>query len=121
MIQKAFNIADKYQLPVIVLSEKQIAEAIYSIDKLPTAEKIERGLQKGEKRYEITDSGISPRWIPQKGLKPYLHTSDEHTEDGKSTENVEEIKTMSEKRERKLEMLKSELPEPKLYGSSQLK
>jgi len=118
MIQKAFNIADKYQLPVIVLSEKQIAEAIYSIDKLPTAEKIERGLQKGEKRYEITDSGISPRWIPQKGLKPYLHTSDEHTEDGKSTENAEEIKAMSEKRERKLEMLKSELPEPKLYGSS---
>jgi len=121
LIQKAFNIADKYQLPVIVLSEKQVAEAIYSIEKLPTTEKVERGLQQGENRYEITDSGISPRWVPQKDFKPYIHTSDEHTEDGQSTENAEEVKAMSKKRERKMESLKSELPEPQLYGSSSAK
>lgn len=116
LIQKAFNIADKYQLPVVVLSEKQIAEAIYSVDSLPKVEKIERGLQQGEKRYEITDSGISPRWIPQKGIKPYLHTSDEHIEDGYSTDISKEVKTMSDKRARKLESLKAALPEPVFYG-----
>ncbi len=117
IIQKAFNIADKYQLPVIVLSEKQISEAIYSVEGLPKVEKMYRDLKPSEKRYEITDSGISPRWIPSKGLQPYLHTSDEHTEDGHSTEDAEEVKAMSEKRARKILALKTEIPEPTLYGN----
>lgn len=117
LVQKAFNIADKFQIPVILLSEKQIAESIYSVNTLPPIEKINRNLQTNGKRYELTDSGISPRWIPSKGSPPYLQTSDEHTEDGRSTEDPHEIQLMSNKRARKLQTLLSELPEPTLYGN----
>lgn len=117
LVQKAFNIADKFQLPVILLSEKQIAESIYSVNTLPPIEKINRNLQTNGKRYELTESGISPRWIPSKGSPPYLQTSDEHTEDGRSTEDSHEIQLMSNKRARKLQTLLSELPEPTLYGN----
>lgn len=117
LIQKAFNIADQFQIPVILLSEKQIAEAIYSISNLPNVEKIQRNLQTNVKRYELTDTGVSPRWIPSKGNPPYLHTSDEHTEDGHSTDDAQEVKLMADKRARKLQTLTSQLPEPMFFGN----
>jgi 2-oxoglutarate ferredoxin oxidoreductase subunit alpha len=46
-----------------------------------------------------------------------LVSSDEHKEDGESTEVSEEIIEMSDKRLRKSETLKSDLPEPEYYGS----
>lgn len=118
LIQEAFNIAEIYQIPVIVLSEKQISESLFSIKNLPKNISIERNLNDGEKRYEITDSGISPRWVPSKEKKPYIHNSDEHNEDGTSTEESNEAMIMTEKRMRKVSLLKDTLPEPKLYGKS---
>ena len=116
LTQKAFNIAEKYQLPVILLTEKQIAESIFCIDKLPKAIKIERCITKGEKRYEITKSGISPRWIPSKENPVLLVNSDEHKENAESTEVSEDIIEMSNKRMRKIETLREEFPEPEYYG-----
>ena len=118
LIQEAFNIADIYQIPVIVLSEKQISESLFSIKSLPKNITIERNLNDGEKRYQITDTGISPRWIPSKEKKPYIHNSDEHDEEGTATEESKEIVSMSDKRMRKLSLLKDQLPEPHLYGKS---
>jgi 2-oxoglutarate ferredoxin oxidoreductase subunit alpha len=117
LTQRAFNIAEVYQLPVILLTEKQIAESIFSIEKLPKPIKIERGLNGGEKRYEITESGISPRWIPSSENPVLQVNSDEHKEDSESTEVSEEIIEMSNKRMRKLQTLKDNLPEPEYYGS----
>ena len=71
----------------------------------------------GDNRYEITENGISPRWIPSKNSPVYLQNSDEHTSDGKSTENSKEIIEMSDKRMRKMETLKKNLPEPVYYGN----
>lgn len=116
LIQKAFNIAEKYQLPVILLTEKQISESFFTLDALPKNIQIDRGLEDGTLRYEITDSGISPRWLPSKEKRPYLSSSDEHLESGDSTENSDDIIMMSEKRQRKLSTLSEEIPEPKLYG-----
>ena len=117
LIQKAFNISEKYQLPVIVLTEKQISESLFSLNKLPKAEKIERGnMTPGEARYDLTEDGISSRWKPETESKPYINTSDEHLPDGTSTENADEIIEMTEKRSRKLEALKESLPEPIYYG-----
>jgi 2-oxoglutarate/2-oxoacid ferredoxin oxidoreductase subunit alpha len=120
LTQKAFNIAESYQLPVILLTEKQIAESIFSLKSIPKNLPIERGLQeklKGkEQRYQLTDSGISPRWIPSKEKKPYLANSDEHDQDGVSTENSKEIIEMSQKRMQKLQTLLEEIPEPEMYG-----
>lgn len=117
LTQKAFDIADKYQLPVIILTEKQIAESLYLVESLPADIPVERYLSDGELRYQNTDTGISPRWLPQEGKKPYLCTSDEHIEDGSSTEDENEVKEMMDKRFRKLQTLRNELPEPTYFGS----
>jgi 2-oxoglutarate ferredoxin oxidoreductase subunit alpha len=120
LIQKALNIAEVYQLPVILLMEKQISESIFNFKEMPRVEKIERGLvetvAEDMQRYQITDIGISPRWAPSKEKKPYLATSDEHSENGSSIESSEETIAMANKRLRKLETLAKELPEPTLYG-----
>ena len=115
-IQQAFNIAEIYQIPVIVLTEKQIAESLFTVDTLPQNIQILRGISGGETRYQLTDTGISPRWIPDANSKPYLNTSDEHNTFGQSTENGKEIKEMSDKRMKKLESLTNVLPEPTLHG-----
>lgn len=117
LTQKAFDIAEKYQIPVIVLTEKQIAESLFNVRKLSKPMKISRYSVKGKERYGISKTGISTRWIPKKTSKPYLSTSDEHLPDGTSTEDSERIIEMMEKRLRKTETLTKELPEPEYYGS----
>ncbi len=117
LIQRAFNISEKYQIPVIVLTEKQSAESLFNVKDLPKPIRIERHIRNGSERYEITENGISPRWIPQKGKKTFLANSDEHTPDGVSTEETADIIEMSEKRMRKLLTLREDLPGPKYYGS----
>lgn len=117
LIQDAFNISETYQIPVILLTEKHIAESIFNIKSLPKPKKIARGLVKdGKQRYEYTKSGVSPRWIPKSGSTTYLTNSDEHNQLGVSTEDETDIVNMSEKRMRKLVALKKEIPEPKYYG-----
>ena len=117
LIQEAFNISETYQIPVILLTEKQISESLFNILELPTPLKIQRGLtSKGTKRYLLTKDGISPRWLPKKGQKTYLSNSDEHDEHGISTEDIEDIKSMAQKRIRKSIKLEKSIPHPKYYG-----
>jgi 2-oxoglutarate ferredoxin oxidoreductase subunit alpha len=117
LAQKALNIAEQYQIPVMLMTEKQISESLFNIEDLPKPIKIERSLSEEQNlRYQITEEGISPRYVPDFDKLPYLATSDEHLEDGTSTENSEKIIEMSNKRARKLETLKSNLPEPIYFG-----
>ncbi|HEC64316.1 MAG TPA: 2-oxoacid:acceptor oxidoreductase subunit alpha [bacterium] len=122
-IQKAFNIAEKYQIPVVVLTEKQIAESLFNIKKLPDAVKIERHLEtddfdklKSEDRFEITSTGISKRWLPGQSDAHFVANSDEHLEDGTLTEDSGPSKAMIAKRMKKMDTLLAELPEPELFG-----
>jgi len=118
LIQKAFNISEEYQLPVILLTEKHTAESIFNIYKLPKAQKITRGLSSnGSKRYLITKNGISPRWIPSSGKETYLTNSDEHNEYGQSSESESDTQLMTMKRMKKIETLKKTIPDPKYFGS----
>ncbi len=121
LTQEAFNIAERYQIPVIILTEKQISESHFCIEELPKNIKIDRYLNNNENRYTITEDGISERWIPEKGVKPYISTSDEHDEKGTSTEDPQIIMEMQEKRIRKLQTLTKDLPEPTLYGKESSK
>lgn len=123
-IQKAFNIAEKYQIPVILLTDKEIAESLFQFDVLPGDVPIERHLVpeaecdqlQASDRYKITPSGISPRWLPGQADAPFDANSDEHLPDGSLTEEAEPTKAMYDKRLRKLETLAAELPEPELLG-----
>lgn len=123
---RAFNIADKYQIPVILLGDQYLSDATQTVAPFdPEKIKIERYFAdkkqyldgKEYKRYEITKSGISPRLAP--GMVPGAvvnSDSDEHDEYGNITESSDTRIAMVEKRARKFELLKEELIEPELLG-----
>lgn len=129
---EAFNIAEKYQLPVIVLTDKFLGESFFSSKKFDlNAVKIDRGktvfsdlppLEKFTrfKRYAFTEDGVSFRPIP--GVKNGIHvtSSYEHYENGFSTENFEIRAKMVEKRMKKLEMIsEKEFKLPTVYGKDE--
>ncbi len=123
-IQKAFNIAEKYQTTVIVMSDQHLADSYWSIETLdPHRIKTDRSIINDDevtddyKRHKITETGISPRAIPgQAGKAVVVTDSDEHNEEGHLIEDSLTRKLMAEKRMRKLNGISSEVSIPKLYG-----
>lgn len=122
----AFNWAERYQMPVIVLSDKHLAASHWTLDSLDTElVTVDRGLDQPDGarrdgdylRYALTDSGISPRSRP--GIKggQFWATSDEHSPDGHITEGVEMRVAMMEKRFRKLELAAREIPLDIAFGA----
>lgn len=126
LIQSAFDLAEKFQTPVIFLTEKQIAEGLYNIKDLPQDIEINRHLiSKTEninntnlKRYQFTENGISPRWLPGSDLPQYNANGDEHDEIGDVNEEALNSKLIAEKRMRKMKLITESLPEPTLYGDN---
>lgn len=137
---EAFNLADRYQLSVIVLMDKYLSESHQSVSwkKIsgdPEQEigsggqalegKIDRGAilewEKLEeirdyKRYQLTGSGVSPRTLPGQEGGIFRANSDEHDEYGFSEESLENRVKMLEKRMRKLKAVRKEMSSPILYG-----
>ena len=122
----AFNIAEKYQLPVIVLLDKAMAMSNYTVDPFDLSKvTINRGkLILNETsdylRYRLTDDGVSPRSVP--GVKGALITiaGDEHEEDGHIfTEDADNRVRMMDKRMHKMKFVHEEVPSDtkvKFYG-----
>ncbi|MGM0501668.1 MAG: 2-oxoacid:acceptor oxidoreductase subunit alpha [Bacillota bacterium] len=128
---RAFNLAEKYQIPVIILSDTFLADskkniAEFDIDSL----EIKSGFMSAEeaekvedyKRYQITEDGISPLAYPgQLEDDVVLVDSDEHDEDGHIIEDAETRVKMVEKRDRKLQKLaQEELIEPEYLGPEEI-
>ncbi|MDX9917909.1 MAG: 2-oxoacid:acceptor oxidoreductase subunit alpha [Gudongella sp.] len=122
---RAFNIADKYQIPVILMTEEYLADYMTTTEPFDFSKiKVERHLAdesdiEDEKylRYKLTESGISPRLIPgRSGDKIILADSHEHDESGKIEESIENRNAMMKKRMKKFELLKSEVEEPWIIG-----
>lgn len=128
---RAFNLAEKYQCPVLILTDgfQAFSTRSVGVEELPFEEfKIERGktltdaeldqLQPGEyKRYALTDDGISPRAIPGHPNAVYTATSDEHTEYGRiEDEDAANRIAQHSKRMRKIETMKREMRMPEWYG-----
>jgi len=110
---EAFNIAEQYQTPVIVLSDQDIAQRKEVVDPIDTSrfELVERRRPTASEledyvRFRLTDSGVSP--ISQPGMKggDYLGAGIEHTERGFPTASGEVHARMNEKRFRKLNPLR---------------
>ncbi len=124
-IQEALNISEEFQIPVIVLTEKQIAESYFQVERLPDAIEIKRGLVSNSEletlkptdRFKLTESGVSPRWFPGQSVAAYDANTDEHSEDGTSVEESKLVIDMFEKRMKKEAALLQILPEPELFGS----
>ncbi|MFP3400553.1 2-oxoacid:ferredoxin oxidoreductase subunit alpha [Acidianus sp.] len=113
----AFNLAEKYQTPVIHLVEKALANAysIVDLDELGGDIEIERStIGDDNERFKFTDSGISPRLLL--GESTVYYTGDEHNTFGHISEDPVNRVKMYEKRMRKLETADKEIPEEKRYN-----
>jgi 2-oxoglutarate ferredoxin oxidoreductase subunit alpha len=125
-IIRAFNLAEKYQCPVILLTEQDYGQGLRSARKFDLSKvKIERGklLSQEEltnikdfKRYEFTSDGVSPRALP--GMKNGLHMveSNEHDERGYRDEDPENRVRMMQKRMKKIKNASKDLIAPKIWG-----
>lgn len=128
-MHEVFNLTDRYQCPAIVLSDLYISEGHSSVDPddLNMFPVIDRGnfitepsTGDGYKRYENTESGVSPRAMP--GLEGYVHVvaTDEHDEDSMliSDEftNPHTRRKMVEKRARKFANVTADIAPPELEG-----
>jgi len=122
---RAFNLADKYQIPVILMGDQFLADSLRTVKPFDFKKiKIERHLSEEEytgdkvyNRYEVTESGVSPRITPGRiPGKTVLVDSDEHDETGHITESASVRVVMNDKRLRKMEFLKKELIEPEYIG-----
>lgn len=131
---EAFNLADIYQLPVIVMSDMYLSEGHKSvnkkfIDELISGYKVDRGQilealpvdssgkLKNFARYKVTEDGISPRLLP--GVPGYFYQANsyEHLEDGHTTEEAGPRIEQVDKRARKLSTyLKDHFRAPRIYG-----
>ena len=120
--QRAFNIADKYQIPVFILSDQYFADIYYNIPSIELENvKIENHIIKTDvnyKRYEFTGDGISPRGIPGFGDGVVVVDPHEHNEEGHITEDQNIRTKMVDKRLKKLEGIKKDSIPPELVGSS---
>ena len=120
LTQRAFTLADKYQVPVFILTDQYLLESHYNFPTLdPLLIKLEKHFVKTNteyKRYLFTESGISPRGIPSFGEGVVVLDSDEHNEEGHITENLDIRTKMVDKRLRKLEQLQGEILPPELIG-----
>jgi len=119
---RAFDLAEKYQIPVILLSDQYLGDASatippFDLKRISVAEPA--SAHEGEeeyKRYKYMEDGISPRLIPGKSSHFVSADSDEHDEYGRITEAADVRVRMMDKRMKKLEKLAGELQEPEFIG-----
>jgi 2-oxoglutarate ferredoxin oxidoreductase subunit alpha len=125
MTVKAFNLAEKYQIPVLVLTDHYSATAYSTVSPFDLSKvTIERGdlfsadKDKPEeyKRHKVTDSGVSPRAFPGLSKTLVVTDADEHDETGHLTELADIRSTQDEKRLRKMVPLSKEIAPPHRFG-----
>ncbi len=119
---RAFNLADKYQIPVILLTDQFLADARYSYRDFeeslttPAPHLADPSEIRDYKRYQLTPSGISPRLYPGQSKHVVCVDSDEHDEQGHITEDLSETaQAMVEKRIAKFRGLKGEVNPPEEF------
>jgi 2-oxoglutarate ferredoxin oxidoreductase subunit alpha len=123
---KAFNLAEKHQVPVILITDHYLASSYFTVEKFDlSAVFINRGqpLNEGEmgklseyKRHRITGSGISPRALPMSSQALVVTDSDEHNEEGHLIEDAATRVRMVDKRMKKMQGLHNDIAQPLIYG-----
>jgi 2-oxoglutarate ferredoxin oxidoreductase subunit alpha len=123
----AFNLAERYQTPVIVLSDHYLASSYATVEPFDLDRvRIERGALiplgdehlPGYRRHRLTPDGVSPRALPSHPGTLVVTTGDEHDEEGHITEDAELRTRMMLKRLGKLEGIRGEALSPQVYGAA---
>ncbi len=131
LTMQAFNLAEKYQLPAIVLVDKYLMEGHGTVDVSEIEGdnalfKLERGkyvsdeqiaLDTDYKRYKLVSDGVSPRSIPGQKGGINLTGSDEHDEHGLYNEESKVRTAMMHKRFKKLETAQADIFGALLHGA----
>lgn len=119
----AFDLAEKYQIPVFILSDKYILESHQTMPTPPTDTKVEKLSfaqdlpEDGSfRRYAMSETGVSPRSIPGQKNGLYVTNSYEHDHFGFATEDSQMTIDQIKKRAKKYDGLAKELPQPVLVG-----
>lgn len=119
----SFRLAEKYQTPVILLTDFFLDNRVENVPAPQAGEAETRdgniypepSLAGRYRRFEVTESGISPRAVPGMEGFAFAATGLEHTEAGLPNYNPDNHMTMSEKRHRKILGSLQDLPEPRAY------
>ena len=126
LTNKAFDLAEKYQIPVFILFDTYLADSEWTFDGLDVSRLRYRDYRlRGDafsalpayKRHAFTDTGITPLGVPGDARHLVVTDSDEHDEDGHIVEDAATRIKMVEKRFlRKLPLINREISPPVLYG-----
>ncbi|KAF0182557.1 MAG: 2-oxoglutarate ferredoxin oxidoreductase subunit alpha [Nitrospirae bacterium] len=126
LTNKAFDLAEKYQIPVLILSDQYLADTQWTFDGFDASRLISNDYRlRGEafaaipsyQRHVYTKTGVSPMATPGDGPHVVITDSDEHNETGNLIEDAGTRKRMMEKRLfRKLPLIQAEIAPPALYG-----
>ncbi|MFN8524656.1 MAG: 2-oxoacid:acceptor oxidoreductase subunit alpha [Chloroflexota bacterium] len=128
---RAFNLAERYQTPVIILNDLYQSTALRTID-MDAIDFSKVSIDRGEilsesaldnlttpyVRHAVTESGISPRAFPGHENAVYITTGDEHTAVGHNTEDADDRNQQMQKRMRKQDLATKDMRMPSWYGPS---
>ncbi len=117
---RAFDLAERFQIPVVVLTDQYLADSRFSLAQIDTSAQSRPSLADPEefeenayRRYHLGFNGISPRLIPGQSRHLVCADSDEHTESGHITEDLAGVRpAMVTKRREKLAALQREIASP---------
>jgi 2-oxoglutarate ferredoxin oxidoreductase subunit alpha len=120
LTQRGFNLADKYQVPVFVLTDQYLMDSYYNtaapdLSQVKNKRHIVR-TKKGYQRYAFTESGVSPRGVPGFGTGLVVVDSDEHDTAGHITEDLDIRIKMVDKRLKKGKSLRDDILPPEFTG-----
>jgi 2-oxoglutarate/2-oxoacid ferredoxin oxidoreductase subunit alpha len=131
LINKAFNLAEKYQIPAIVMFDQYLGDSQWTYPGFDTKRLvfIDYRLRGDEfagmayyKRHAYTADGVSPLAVPGDAWHVVVTDSDEHNEEGHIVEDAETRVGMTNKRLfKKSPGLRKEISPPLLYGSEKPK
>ncbi len=120
LTSKAFRLADKYQVPVIILTDQYLLDSMSETEPFEFDESALESFvvetKSGYLRYDLSKGPISPRGIPGFGKGFVKADSDEHTEEGLITEDFDVRNSMNEKRLAKKALILQDYQDAQLYG-----
>ena len=127
LTNRAFEMAEKYQVPVIILTDQYLADSEWTFDEIDISRlKYTDRRLRGEalkeqtkyKRHGFTEIGVNPMALPGESKHLVVTDSDEHDEEGHMIEDAETRTMMVEKRLfKKLPAIKKDISPPAFYGS----
>ncbi|MEJ2690406.1 MAG: 2-oxoacid:acceptor oxidoreductase subunit alpha [Deltaproteobacteria bacterium] len=126
LLVKSFQLAEKYQTPVILLTEFFLHNRVETVGQLSATDEEKAcgnifpdpAARDAYERYALTESGISPRPLP--GTEGFIHTVTglEHTPKGFSDFSPANHQAMSDKRHRKMVTALADMPLPQALPES---